>query len=77
MGALARRFPLLSPALFIRRKAIIQGFLGDNRLWQVIGVIVFGRMILRKVMGGGAQTLAVERLEPGQQIILTGLRIDE
>lgn len=77
MGALARRFPLLSPGLFIRRKAIVQGFFGDNRVWQIIGVIVVGRMILRKILGGGSQTIAIERLEPGQQIILTGLRIDE
>ena len=32
---------------------------------------------LNKVMGKGVQTVAIERLEPGQRIILTGLRIDE
>ncbi len=77
MGVLARRFPVLSPALIIRRKAITQGFFGDNRMWRVIGLLIVGRMILHKVMGRGSQTIAVERLEPGQKIILTGLRIDE
>lgn len=75
MGFLARRFPLLSPGLFIGRKAITQGFFGVSRVWQVIGVIVFGRMVLRRIMGGGSQTVAIERLEPGQRIILTGVRL--
>ncbi len=77
MGVLARRFPVLSPALFIRRKAIAQGFFGENRIWRIIGVLIVARMVLNKVMGKGAQTVAIERLEPGQRIILTGLRIDE
>ncbi len=75
MGPIARRFPLLSPGLLLRRKAIGQGIFGDSRMWQVIGVIVFGRMVLRRIMGGGSQTVAVERLETGQRIILTGVRL--
>ena len=77
MGVIARRFPVLSPALLIRRKAITEGFFGDNRLWRIIGLLIVGRMLLHKVMGKGSQTVAIERLEPGQQIILTGLRLDE
>jgi hypothetical protein len=77
VGVLARRFPVLSPALLIRRKAISQGFFGENRMWRIIGLFIVGRMILNKIMGKGSETVAIERLEPGQQIILTGLRIDE
>ncbi len=75
MGPLARRFPLLSPGLLVRRKAISQGFFGDSRVWQVIGVVVFGRTVLRKIMGAGSETVAVERIRPGERIILTGVRL--
>lgn len=73
-GPIARRFPLLSPGLLIRRKAIRLGFLGDSRLWQFVGLVVFGRQILRRVFGAEPETVARERLEPGQSILLIGLR---
>ncbi len=75
MGPIARWFPVLSPGLFVRRKAISQGFFGDSRAWQVIGVLVFGRSVLRKFLKSGGETIAVERLKPGERIILTGVRL--
>jgi len=75
VGPIARRFPLLSPGLLLRRKAIGQGIFGDSRMWQVIGVIVFGRTVLRKIMRSDGETVAVERLNPGERIIVTGVRL--
>ncbi len=74
MGPLRRLYPLVSPGYFIRHKAMTQGFLGDSRFWQFVGVLIFGHRLLRKILGSDPQTVAVERLELGQTIILAAIR---
>jgi hypothetical protein len=74
VGALQRTFPALSPSVAVQRKALARGFFGESRFWQVVGVLIFGRIILRRLMRTGPELVAIERLQPGQGIILTGVR---
>jgi len=57
-----------SPSLILRQRAITQGFLGGRPGWQIVGAVIFGRRILRKVMGDVPEVVANERLEPGQSV---------
>jgi len=64
--ARARRRSFLSPAYFIRTKAVRSGVFGGSRGWQVVAAIIFGRRLLKKVMGGVPEVVATETLQPGQ-----------
>jgi len=75
LRSFSRRFPLLSPGFWVRRKALSQGILGDSRFWQLVALLLFTRRIWRKIMGSDPITVAVERLEPGQSIILSGVTL--
>ena len=73
MARANRRASILSPSLILRRKAVRQGFLGGQRGWQIVGLIVFGRRFLRKLLGGEPELVATERLEPGQAISIRAI----
>ncbi len=64
--ARGRRSGILSPANYIRRSSINKGLLGDDRFWRTIFFIMFGRRVLRKVMGSEPEVVALEKLKPGQ-----------
>jgi hypothetical protein len=57
----------------LRRESIREGFIGGNRVWQVVGVAVHGRRVFRKVMNSGPELAARERIRPGETIILRGI----
>ncbi len=61
-----RRGGVLSPAYFIRRASINKGLLGADRFWRTIFFIGFGRKVLKRLMNSEAETVALEKLEPGQ-----------
>lgn len=62
-----------SPSLIIRQRAITQGFLGGRPAWQIVGAVIFGRRVLRRVMGGDPVVIANERLEPRQSVHITAI----
>jgi len=64
--ARGRRRGILSPAYFIRRASINKGLLGDDRFWRTIFFIGVGRKVLKRMMGSEPETVAFEKLQPGQ-----------
>lgn len=63
---MARRVSVLRPSYFIRHAAINKGLLGNDRFWRMVFILMTGRKVLRKVMGSEAETVAIEKLKPGQ-----------
>ena len=74
MGVLERNVPTLSPGLWARRKAMSKGLMGESPVWRAIGITILIRLILRRLMRMGPERIAVERMKPGESIILTGVR---
>jgi hypothetical protein len=64
---MARRRPrLFSPSVFIRQGAIYKGFLGGNRGWTIVGVVLFGGRFVKRMLGRDEEVIATEKLQPGQ-----------
>jgi hypothetical protein len=71
-----RHVPLIpTPMMIITRRAMTNGLFGTSSFWKVIAFALIARRLLRKLMGSDPQTVAIERLEPGQTLILTGVRL--
>ena len=68
MVAPRRRF--LSPALIVRRNAFTKGVLGNEGLWRAVAVVVVGRSLLKRFLGRTEEIVTVERLAPGQSMLL-------
>jgi hypothetical protein len=66
----ARRPSLFSPALFLRRNALHKGLLGGDRGWMLIGALVWGPRLLKRVMGRTEQVVATEKLVAGEFVRL-------
>lgn len=64
--ARGRRGRVLSLAYFIRRASINKGLFGDDRFWRTIFFIIYGRKVLKRVLGAEPETVAIETLKPGQ-----------
>jgi hypothetical protein len=56
----------LRPANYLRRASIDRGLFGDNMFWRAMFFVIFGRRLLRRVMGSEPETVAIEKLKPGQ-----------
>lgn len=70
-----RRSPtLLAPSVIIFRNAMRKGIFGDSRVWKAIGIALLARRGFRKIMGSDPRTIAVERIKPGETVILRGVR---
>jgi hypothetical protein len=65
-----RRPALLSPFALARRNAIYKGVFEGDRKWLAIGGAAWGVRLLRKSLGKNEQVVALEKLEPGQGVIL-------
>jgi hypothetical protein len=74
MGILERNVPTLSPGLWARRKAMTKGLMGESPIWRMIGIAIFIRLVLRKLMRMGPETVFVERLKDGDGLLLTSTR---
>ena len=57
---------LLRPSYYVRRASINKGLFGDDRFWRAVFILMTGRKVLRKLMGSGPETVALEKLKPGQ-----------
>jgi hypothetical protein len=64
---------LSRPAAYIRHTSINKGLFGENRLWRVVFVIIFGRKLLRRMMGSEPETVAIEKLKPGQFVSIEAI----
>jgi hypothetical protein len=69
-----RRASILAPSALLFSNAMRKGIFGDSRLWKVVGIAILTRRGLKKVLGSEPQTVAIERLKPGETIVLRGVR---
>ena len=63
---MATRRRALSPSALIRNRAIHRGILGSSPLWRAVAIVVFGRRLLKRIVGKNAEDLGTEKLEAGQ-----------
>lgn len=66
--------PLLpSPSMLLVRRAMVQGLFGDSKMWKLIAFAIIGRRMLRRVMGSAPRTVAIERIGPGETLVMRGV----
>ena len=65
---------LISPAARLRHNSIVRGFLGGDRRWMAIGLLVWGPFLLRKAFGRNVEILSTEVLRPGQAVRIEAIR---
>jgi hypothetical protein len=71
---MAYRVPLVpSVSMVLVRKAMVEGVKGENRFWRFVMLAIIARRILRRLMDSDPRTVAIERLLPGQTLILRGV----
>lgn len=51
---------------YLRRASINKGLFGEDRFWRVVFAVIFGRKLLRRLIGSEPETVAMEKLKPGQ-----------
>ncbi len=66
----ARRPSLLSPFAYLRRSAIYKGLFGGSRGWMVVGALLWGPRLIKRVLGKTEVVVATEVLKPGQALRL-------
>lgn len=71
--ARARRPPVYSPFAYARRAGLYKGLLGGDRRWLVVGGAAWGFRFLKKSFGKVEQVVALEKLEPGQSMLLQAI----
>ena len=64
----------LRPSSVLYRKSMRHGIFGDSRVWKAIGFAILARRAFRKIMGSDPRTVAIERIKPGETIVLRGVR---
>lgn len=67
-------FSYLRPFAIIRRKAINQGLFGPSTAWKIVALIVFGGKKLQDTIGRREQVVTIEKMEPGQTMILRTIK---
>ena len=65
---MASRRRALSPSTLVRTRAIHRGILGSSPLWRAVAVVIFGRRLLKRLMGKNAEHLGTEKLRAGQEV---------
>ena len=73
------RFPpppgyFLRPSVWVYRTSVREGWVGGNRFWRAVFVLILARRALRKIMGTDPITVAIEQIKPGETVILRGVR---
>jgi hypothetical protein len=67
----AHRMPLFpSPSMLVVRRAMVQGLFGESRMWKLIAFAIIGRRMLRKIMDSEPRLVAIERIRPGETLIM-------
>ena len=68
---MAYRLPLVpSASMLLVRKAMVEGVKGENRFWRFVMFAIIARRIVRRLMDSDPRTVAVEKLLPGQTLIM-------
>ncbi len=62
---------MLRPSVLLRRKAMYSGFLGNSGFWKFVGLLVFGKSILRKFFGKTPEVIEVTALGPERYMQVT------
>jgi hypothetical protein len=71
---MASRLPLFpSPSMLFVRRAMVEGVRGNNRVWRMILYAIVLRRLWLRVMGTDARTVAVERIRPGETLLMRGV----
>ena len=71
---MADRTPLFpSPSMLVMRRAMVDGLFGDSRVWKVLAFVIIGRRMLQRIMGSQPRVVAVERIRPGETLIMRGV----
>jgi hypothetical protein len=71
---MANRVPLFPlPSVLIVRRAMVDGLFGDSRMWKLIAFAIIGRRMLHRIMGTAPRTVAIERIRPGETLIMRGV----
>ncbi len=63
----------LSPVRLAKRSAVRKGVLGGERAWLVAAAVLYGPKLLQRIGGRTEQVVTLERLEPGQGVVLQTL----
>jgi hypothetical protein len=67
----AVRLPLFpSPRMLLVRRAMVEGLRGENKVWRLILLLIVASRLWRRIMGSDPQTVAVEKVGPGDTVIL-------
>ena len=56
-----------------RRLALTRGLLGGQRAWALVGGVFWFARFVKRGFGKNEQTVALERLMPGQSMTLTAI----
>jgi hypothetical protein len=64
-------------AFRVRRAAMRHALLGRSTTWRVAALLVFGAPSVRRLLGRRPEVVSVERLAPGQSVVVTRLRPGE
>jgi hypothetical protein len=72
---MAIRMPLLpSPRMLFVRRAMVEGIKGENRVWRLVMLVIIANRVVRRLMGSDVRTVAIERIKPGDTLVLRGVR---
>jgi hypothetical protein len=70
----AYRQPLIPrPTVRFVQRAFNEGLFGRSRLWRTAAYAIIARRALRHVMRSDARTVAIEKIRPGETVILRGV----
>lgn len=56
---------------YLRTRSLRDGFWRGRRAWTAIGVVVWGGRLLRRLVRPESRVVAVEKIEPGQQLCVS------
>jgi hypothetical protein len=66
----ARRRRFWSPRSVVSQRAVTRGVLGGDRLWRGVAAVMLGSSFLKRTFGRTEEVLTVERLRPGESVLV-------
>jgi hypothetical protein len=60
-----------TPGLYLRRHSFYRGVLGGNRGWLTLFLVLMTGRAFRRIAAKSERTAAIERLGPGQRLVIT------
>lgn len=61
------------PIVTLRQMSVWRGLLGSSRGWRALGITLWSFHLLRRLLGRNPELVAIERLKPGQSMVVTAL----